>query len=169
MLRLVLLLLVLGPCGQALACLDAIGQEQGVSPQLLRAIIAVESGGNPRAVHRNGPAAGNSRDLGAMQINSAHLPALRAAGIDEAQLFDYCTNVRVGSGLLRQHFVRYGLSWEAVGANNAGCARLPAAACQRARRRYAWRVYHELQRQSVAHLAPAQPTPALVLQTVSLP
>ncbi len=141
----------------ASACWEQAGRQYGVAPQLLYAIAQAESGVNPRAIGRN---AGGSYDLGLMQVNSSHLPKLRSFGITEPQLFDPCTNIRVGAWILAQSFYRHGVSWEGVGAYNAGCSKLRGQACRDARNRYAWRVYRKLtepapRTQRVRHAGPA--------------
>ncbi len=78
----------------ASACWEQAGRQYGVAPQLLYAIARAESGLNPSAIGRN---PGGSYDIGLMQVNSAHLPKLRSFGISEPQLFDPCTNIRVGA------------------------------------------------------------------------
>jgi type IV secretion system protein VirB1 len=88
-----------------------------VSPQTMAAVVRVESGGNPLAMHDNtlgrsfspGDTAtatawanqligmGHSVDLGLSQINSANLPGL---GLSAAAAFDPCTNLRAGATIL---------------------------------------------------------------------
>lgn len=125
----------------ASACWEQAGKQYGVSPQLLYAIAQAESGLNPSAIGRN---PGGTYDIGLMQVNSSHLGKLRSVGISEPQLFDPCTNITVGAWILAQSFSRHGVSWEGVGAYNAGCSRLRVNACRDARNRYAWRVYSNL-------------------------
>jgi type IV secretion system protein VirB1 len=88
----------------------------------IAAIIAVESGGNPWAVHVNGLrqaqphpvdaakataealrwiAAGYTVDLGLMQVNSANLSRL---GVSVADMFDTCRNIAAGSYILLQDY-----------------------------------------------------------------
>ncbi|MQA40602.1 transglycosylase SLT domain-containing protein [Rugamonas aquatica] len=176
MLRYLVIVLLLLRAGSACACWDRAGHQHGIAPLLLYAVAQAESGANPRLVHHNdGPGAG-TRDIGAMQINSGNLPALRGRGINEARLLDLCTNVDVGAGILAERIQRFGLSWEAVGAYNASCVRLTGDACRRARSAYAWRVYRQLQRLrrgsavQLAAYAGSQPaTVAGPLLQVSLP
>jgi type IV secretion system protein VirB1 len=91
-----------------------------VAPQTVAAIIQVESGGDPLAVHINfadgtgvvfvpqnlaqGVAVaaaalqqGNSVDIGLMQINSANIARL---GYTLNQMFDPCTNIKAGATIL---------------------------------------------------------------------
>jgi type IV secretion system protein VirB1 len=91
-----------------------------VAPATLAAVIHVESGSNPFALHVNGlavqPAAprskgeavamaqrfialGYSVDLGRMQVNSRHLPTL---GVTVGQVLEphACDNIRVGADIL---------------------------------------------------------------------
>ncbi|KWA81527.1 invasion protein IagB [Burkholderia ubonensis] len=101
-------------------CWERAGSMFGITPKLLYAIAEQESSLNPRAVGRNRD---GSEDLGLMQINSRHLPRLRQLGINESQLLkDPCLSVIVGASILSDMMKRYGYSWEAVGAYNAGTA-----------------------------------------------
>lgn len=117
------------------ACWAEAGQRYSIEPELLYAIAQVESNLNPSAVNHN---ADGSRDIGLMQINSWHLPRLQASGINEQRLLnESCLAVNVGASILADFIKRYGYSWEAVGAYNAGTSE----GRDTARLRYAHKVW----------------------------
>jgi type IV secretion system protein VirB1 len=94
-----------------------------VAPATLEAVISVESHGNPLAIHvnhgRNPPAAktaeeagkvaqrlidaGQSVDLGLMQVNSKTLKRL---GYTAADMFDSCKAVTAGATVLAQSYAK---------------------------------------------------------------
>lgn len=117
----------------AVACWDEAAARYHLNRDLLQAIARTESGLNSQAigVNRNG-----SYDIGLMQINSAWLPALRAYGIAERDLFEPCTNLHVGAWILAGQVSRLGYTWNAVGAYNAVSPAL--------RNAYIARVRHQL-------------------------
>lgn len=128
------------PSPAAASCWESAGARYGVHPWLLAAIAKVESGFNPRAVNESHFARTGSVDLGLMQINSQWLPVLARHGITRERLFEPCTSVTVGAWILADLFARYGVTWEAIGAYNAACVRLEAAACTTRRAGYARKV-----------------------------
>ncbi len=97
-------------------CVMQAAQRYRVDERLIRAIIQVESSGNPLALNRN---ANGSEDIGVMQINSSWLRVLGRYGIQRRHLDDPCTNVHVGAWVLAGNIARYGNTWRAVGAYNA--------------------------------------------------
>ena len=157
---------------RARACWEEAAQRYGISADLLYAVARVESNLNPQAVNRSHLQRTGSYDIGLMQINSGHLSALSHHGIKEADLFDPCTNIRVGAWLLADSFSRRGATWDAVGAYNAACSQLKDDACIKARSQYAWRVYRQLPAQRSAQLgkhlvATVTPIPSLMSVRVS--
>jgi soluble lytic murein transglycosylase-like protein len=146
---------------QAHACWEAAAQRFGVSAELLVAIGSVESSLNPAALNRAAMQRTGTYDIGLMQVNSAHLPRL---GVTEQQLMDPCTNIQAGAWVLADAFRRYGQTWNAVGAYNAGCRRLAADACRALRAAYAWKVFRRLHKPTDfgrrKHPIPPQTVPA---------
>jgi soluble lytic murein transglycosylase-like protein len=126
--------LLLFACGSASACWEEAAARYGVNPYMLYAIAKTESNLNPSAINRNNK--NGSYDIGLMQINSRWLPTLRKHGIDEAQLWDACTNIHVGAWVLAENIRRMGNSWAALGAYNARDPEL--------RIKYAHKVYRNI-------------------------
>lgn len=114
---LVLLLLACSALPARADCFDLAEQRYGIRAPLLRAIASAESNNRANAVHSNRD---GSVDLGVMQVNSSHLPQLSVYGIERRHLLDACTSIMVGAWLLAQNMQRYGPTWRAVGAYNAG-------------------------------------------------
>lgn len=82
-----------------------------VNPHVLRAILRVESGLNPRAINRN---KNGTLDVGIGQMNSMHFPALAQQGIAPVHLLDECVGTYVAAwhlaGILRKH----GNHWDGI-------------------------------------------------------
>lgn len=102
-------------------CFDAAASYQGVSAYVLRAIAWVESRGNPAAEHRN---ANGSIDIGELQVNSIHLRELAGFGIDARSLRDECVNIYVAAWHLKKKMLKYGNTWDAVGAYHSETPKL---------------------------------------------
>ena len=94
-------------------CIADAAKFHRVDPQLLKAILMVESRLNPNAVNRN---TNGTRDIGVAQVNSIHLPTLEKHGIRESELKDGCVNTYVGAWLLSKQIARHGLNWFGVAA-----------------------------------------------------
>ncbi len=108
----------------------AFAAEPGPPAPLVEAIARQESGLNPLAVNIAGKsyypatreeaeqliqkaiAAGQSFDVGKMQINSWWMERL---GIDPLSLLDPATNERWEKWILAEEISRHGLNWKAVG------------------------------------------------------
>lgn len=99
-------------------CIAAAAHYHGINLHLMQAIVMQESGGQPEAINcanRNG-----SCDFGLTQVNSVHLPRLKTYGVTRNDLFNPCVAAFVGAWILSENFARMGVTWEAVGAYNAG-------------------------------------------------
>ncbi|MEC5406600.1 lytic transglycosylase domain-containing protein [Paraburkholderia sp. MPAMCS5] len=114
-------------------CLDDAARFHHVNVRLIRAIAAVESGQRAGVVHLNDD---GTTDIGLMQINSRWLSTLSRFGVSRADLQDGCTNAYVGAWILSQDIRRLGLTWDAIGAYNAGTRQKRIA--------YARRIYRQL-------------------------
>ncbi|HGJ5866200.1 transglycosylase SLT domain-containing protein [Arsenophonus nasoniae] len=99
-------------------CFYLAGRDYKIDPDLLRAIAWVESKYNPNAIGKNN---NNSIDIGLMQINSQHINYLKSLGITPYQLRnDACMNIYTGAYFLALAFNKWGVTWQAIGAYNAG-------------------------------------------------
>ncbi len=99
-------------------CFDLAGRDYKIDPDLLRAIAWNESTFNPHAVGKNSD---GSLDIGLMQINTQHSKKLAVLGISQNHLSqDACMNIYTGAYILATSFKKWGVSWAAVGAYNAG-------------------------------------------------
>lgn len=95
------------------ACLQPAATYHGVNPNLLLAVLTVESRLNPNAIHKN---ANGTLDIGMGQINTIHLPELQRYGLNADHLMDACKATYVSAWLLRRGFNRYGDTWFAAAA-----------------------------------------------------
>ena len=130
-------------------CIQSAAEYHDVDPQLLRAILMVESRLNPKAINRN---TNGTRDIGVAQINSIHLPVLQVHGIKEDHLMDACINTYVGAWLLRKQIARHGLNWYGIAAYHS--------TTPDKNYRYQLLVYNELVRSgAIQHSSVVQPTP----------
>lgn len=94
-----------------------------VAPETVRAVIQVESGGNPLALNVNGPVklprepvdaadaellsraaieAGYSVDVGLMQVNSENFERL---GVTLEEMFEPCANIQAGTAILTEAYL----------------------------------------------------------------
>lgn len=140
-------------------CIDDAAAHHGVNAHVLRAIGWHESRLRPDAVahNRNG-----TRDLGAFQINTTHLPELARHGIAAAHLHDGCTSAFVAAWHYARQVARYGNSWRAVGAYHSHTpARSAWYANAIARVLARWRLLPDgaLPFDPARTLAPTRPTP----------
>lgn len=101
-----------------LACVEEAAKRFDHNPNLLRALIEVESSGKCQRVHPKN--ADGSYDIGCMGINTRWLPLLQKKfGLTEQDLYDPCTNINIGAWVLAKNIRGFGNNWRAVGAYNA--------------------------------------------------
>lgn len=81
-----------------------------IEPNLILAIIKVESHGNPLAVSNKGA-------RGIMQVMPEHR---KYFGLNEGDLFDAEKNIMAGTRLLREELNRFGNEFDALRAYNCG-------------------------------------------------
>ncbi|MEX1841657.1 transglycosylase SLT domain-containing protein [Enterobacter cloacae] len=99
-------------------CWIQAGQRYRIEPELLQAIAITESSLDSKALHQNND---GSYDIGLMQINSKHLKHLEKYNITKDKLLNSpCLSVMTGAWILSGFIQKYGYSWEAIGAYNAG-------------------------------------------------
>ncbi len=102
-------------------CFALAGRDYNIDPDLLRAIAWKESRLNTEAIGYN-PTKGFGSGL--MQIDSQHFDELNSYGITpETLITNPCLNIYTGAYYLALAFKRFGMTWEAVGAYNAGFSR----------------------------------------------
>lgn len=99
-------------------CFDSAGKSYKIDPDLLRAISLRESSGRADAINI---VSSSSYAVGIMQIHSQNFPHLAQFGISPEQLHkNACLNIYAGAYYLAIAFKRWGYTWRAVGAYNAG-------------------------------------------------
>lgn len=104
-------------------CFERAGRDYRIDPDLLRAISWKESHYRVDAIGVN-PVTGFGSGL--MQVDSQHFNELKNYGIKpEHLLTDPCMNIYTGAYYLAIAFKRWGYSWRAVGAYNAGFSESP--------------------------------------------
>lgn len=115
---LTLLTLLFSGMLNAADCFDLAGKDYHIDPDLLRAISWNESNFRTDIKGYN-PVTGFGSGL--MQVDSQHFNELANYGIKpEHLLSDPCMNIYTGAYYLAIAFKKWGISWQAVGAYNAG-------------------------------------------------
>ena len=121
-------------------CLLPAARRHGVNPQILRAILQVESAMRPDVVKRN---TNGSVDVGMAQINSVHFAQLSQWGITPERLLDPCVAIHVAAWHLKRGLLRHGNTWFGVAAYHSVTPQHNA--------RYQALIRQELQRASASH------------------
>ena len=126
-------------------CFDMAGRDYHIEPDLLRAISFRESSWCPDAMN---VVSNQSYAVGMMQIHSQNFSHLSQHGITAGNLYrDPCMNIYTGAYYLAIAFKRWGYSWRAVGAYNAGFRETEAQ--ERKRQKYAEEIraiYNEIKK-----------------------
>lgn len=100
-------------------CLTYAADHYEVPVEIVRSIIQVESNGrNVIAKNRDG-----SLDIGVMQINTFWLDKLKRHDIKKEDLQNKCTNIAVGTWILRYNFSVTQNWFDSIAAYNAGLGR----------------------------------------------
>lgn len=116
--RVVLLLASILSFSVSADCYDLAGRDYKIEPDLLRAVSFRESSWRDNALNYVSP---DSYAIGRMQIHSQNFNHLSQFGITPENLKkDTCMNIYTGAYYLALAFKRWGYSWRAVGAYNAG-------------------------------------------------
>ncbi|HHH1368290.1 TPA: transglycosylase SLT domain-containing protein [Yersinia enterocolitica] len=99
-------------------CFDRAGRDYHIDPDLLRAIAFRESSHRDNALNVTSQ---QKYAVGRMQIHSQNFAHLSGFGITPQHLYtDDCLNIYTGAYYLAIAFKRWGVTWDAVGAYNAG-------------------------------------------------
>ena len=93
--------------------IDDIAVRSGVDPNIVKAIIQEESGGNPNAIGDNG------ESIGLMQIQPKHHKK-RMEELGIVSLFDPQENVILGCSILSDLYDKYGNYEDALSVYNSG-------------------------------------------------
>lgn len=102
----------------SLDCFDRAGRHYRIDPDLLRAIAFRESSWRGKAMNI---VSSKEYAVGMMQIHSQNFSHLATFGITPQKLYhNSCLNIYTGAYYLSIAFRRWGYSWQAVGAYNAG-------------------------------------------------
>ncbi|MEG2999956.1 MAG: lytic transglycosylase domain-containing protein [Comamonas sp.] len=94
-------------------CIAAAARYHQVHPQILWAILKVESNLQAQTLTRN---RNGTRDHGMGGINTIHLPELDRHGVAPHDLQDPCVNTYVAAWYLRRQMLRHGNTWFGVAA-----------------------------------------------------
>jgi len=94
------------------------GEKYNIDYILLCALGQVESKYNPYALNFNTK---NNYDIGIMQINSWWFKKLKTVGMyDPRILFDYKYNIEIGSWIMKNCIIDFGISKQAIDCYNKG-------------------------------------------------
>lgn len=95
------------------ACVAPAANYHQVNKDVLRAILAIESGTRANVVSTN---KNQSVDVGIAGINSIHFNELAKHGVTPQKLMDPCVSIYVAAWKLSKHMARFGNNWFGVAA-----------------------------------------------------
>lgn len=98
----------------SLSCFVVVGKRAKINPMLLISIAKVESGLRKNAINKN---LNGTYDIGIMQVNTFWS---KRYNIPTNYLYYNCTNIYLGTFILKQCFDRFGYSWRGVDCYNKG-------------------------------------------------
>ncbi len=127
-----------------IACFEGAAKRYQIDKYLLLAIAKTESNFDENALNIN---TDGTEDYGLMQINSWWISSgkLKKRGISKKNLVsDHCINIHVGAWILAENFNSHGVSWNSVGAYNAGFKKDNAHKVLR--QKYAQKIYNHYER-----------------------
>ena len=119
-----------------LSCWVEYGEYYKIDPVLLYSIAYIESGLDSKAINKRSD---KDKDIGLMQINSWWFDRLSKLNILEKDLYDPCTNIKVGAWILAHSISFFGNKWRAVGGYNAGTKN--SKKTEAIRKKYALKVF----------------------------
>jgi soluble lytic murein transglycosylase-like protein len=94
-------------------CVASAAQTHRVNPDILRAILMVESRMNPGVVSKN---SNGTIDVGIAGINSIHFRELSRHGISQSDLMDPCVSTFVAAWKVSKKMAKWGNTWFGVAA-----------------------------------------------------
>lgn len=94
-------------------CVASAAQTHRVNPDVLRAILMVESRMNPAVVSKN---SNGTIDVGIAGINSIHFKELSRFGISQSDLMDPCISTFVAAWKVSKKIAKWGNTWFGVAA-----------------------------------------------------
>lgn len=128
-LLIVISMVLAGPTAAYATCFEESAAKYPIiNPHTLRLLAKHESGQRLSAINQNQD---GTTDYCAMQINSRWLPKLAQFGITPQKLLtDSCLCIDTGAWIFAQQVLKYGNTWQAVGAYHTGSCEAHPVRCR---------------------------------------